>query len=236
MHHQVVPELIAEISGTGTVSAVRLRSRSLDAIKFLPRLNAESKCLSFDWPSLVSVDLNEEAMETVAEEQKIEPGEGDVWEPCVGMVFESEDAARKFYTEYARRAGFAVRVLDRQRSSTDGRTLSLRLGCNKEGFKRPGRRGSDGVENKKRNRGASFREGCNAAILVKRERAEKRGVEMWMVARFVKEHCHPLLASTNGFSTTPVVSFVSMPLISVSSCLLLDFGNCLSAAFILRNS
>jgi uncharacterized protein (DUF1330 family) len=62
--------------------------------------------------------------------------EGDdmVVEPHEGMEFESEDAAKIFYDEYARRIGFVMRVMSCRRSERDGRILARRLGCNKEGY------------------------------------------------------------------------------------------------------
>lgn len=121
----------------------------------------------------------------------------EIQEPYVGMEFDSEEAARKFYVEYARRVGFVVRIMQRRRSGIDGRTLARRLGCNKQGFS-PNNRGSLGPEKKQR---PSAREGCNATILVKLEKSGK-----WVVTRFVKDHNHPLIATANGFSTE--VSFL----------------------------
>ncbi|KAF2284611.1 hypothetical protein GH714_027587 [Hevea brasiliensis] len=43
------------------------------------------------------------------------------------MEFESEDAARKFYIEYARRVGFVVRIMQRRRSGIDGEHLLVDL-------------------------------------------------------------------------------------------------------------
>lgn len=120
-------------------------------------------------------------------------GGGEIIEPYVGMEFDSEDDARKFYVEYARRVGFVVRVMQRRRSGIDGRTLARRLGCNKQGFS-PNQRGAFGPEKKVRH---SAREGCNATILVKMEKSGK-----WVVTRFVKDHNHPLVVTANGFSTT----------------------------------
>ncbi|KAJ6370462.1 hypothetical protein OIU76_028694 [Salix suchowensis] len=62
--------------------------------------------------------------------------EGDdmVVEPHEGMVFDSEDAAKIFYDEYARQIGFVMRVMSCRRSERDGRILARRLGCNKEGY------------------------------------------------------------------------------------------------------
>ncbi|KAF7825897.1 protein FAR1-RELATED SEQUENCE 7-like isoform X1 [Senna tora] len=113
-------------------------------------------------------------------------------EPYVGMEFDSEEAARKFYIEYARRIGFVVRIMQRRRSGIDGRTLARRLGCNKQGFS-PNNKGTIGPEKKPR---PSAREGCKATILVKMEKSGK-----WVVTRFVKDHNHPLIVTANGFST-----------------------------------
>ncbi|KAF4371839.1 hypothetical protein G4B88_016902 [Cannabis sativa] len=119
-------------------------------------------------------------------------GGGPIMQPYVGMEFDSEDDARRFYIEYARRVGFVVRVMQRRRSGIDGRTLARRLGCNKQGFS-PNQRAAIGPEKKPR---PSAREGCNATILVKMEKSGK-----WVVTRFVKDHNHPLVITANGFST-----------------------------------
>ncbi|CAI0426540.1 unnamed protein product [Linum tenue] len=100
------------------------------------------------------------------------------------MEFESEDDARNFYVEYARRVGFFVRVMQRRRSGVDGRTLARRLGCNKQGFS-PNNKGRLVQDKKPR---SSAREGCKATILVKLEKSGK-----WVVTRFEKEHNHPLV-------------------------------------------
>lgn len=140
------------------------------------------------------MDLEKEggAMDSSAEIDVGSSG-GPISEPYVGMEFDSEDDARRFYAEYARRVGFFVRVMQRRRSGIDGRTLARRLGCNKQGFSPNQKAGSLGSEKKPR---PSAREGCNATILVKMEKSGK-----WVVTRFVKEHNHPLVVTTNGFST-----------------------------------
>lgn len=116
---------------------------------------------------------------------------GEPLEPFVGMEFESEDAAKHFYVEYAKRVGFVVRVMQRRRSGIDGRTLARRLGCNKQGFS-PNQKANAGPEKRPR---ATAREGCNATILVKLEKSGK-----WLVSRFVKDHNHPLTSNACGFS------------------------------------
>ncbi|KAM1265498.1 hypothetical protein ACFX2J_035179 [Malus domestica] len=142
----------------------------------------------------MTVDLEKEAEAEVdsAVEMDVGTSGGLVPEPYVGMEFDSEDAARKFYADYARQVGFVVRVMQRRRSGIDGRTLARRLGCNKQGFS-PNQPGKFGPEKKPR---PSAREGCKATILVKMEKSGK-----WVVTRFVKDHNHPLVVTANGFST-----------------------------------
>ncbi|XP_024166118.1 protein FAR1-RELATED SEQUENCE 5 isoform X1 [Rosa chinensis] len=142
------------------------------------------------------MDLDEEEEEVGSVDGSVEVYMGDseggsVIEPYVGMEFESEEDAKKFYTEYARRVGFFVRVMQRRRG-IDGRTLARRLGCNKQGFS-PNHKGNLGREKKPR---VSAREGCNATILVKVDKSGK-----WVVTRFVKDHNHPLIVTANEFST-----------------------------------
>ncbi|KAK9944555.1 hypothetical protein M0R45_010116 [Rubus argutus] len=142
----------------------------------------------------MTVDLEEEGAGAVDGSVEVNMGDsegGPIIEPCVGMEFECEEDAKKFYTEYARRVGFYVRVMQRRRG-IDGRTLARRLGCNKQGFS-PNHKGKLGPEKKAR---ASAREGCNATILVKMEKSGK-----WVVTRFEKDHNHPLVVTANEFNT-----------------------------------
>lgn len=136
-----------------------------------------------------------------------------ILEPHVGMEFDTEDDARNFYVEYARRVGFVVRIMQRRRSGIDGKTLARRLGCNKQGFS-PNHRVAFGPEKKPR---PSAREGCNATILVK---VEKNG--KWVVTRFVKDHNHPLVVTANGFSTA-VSLFLNI--FTPFSCMLASLQN-----------
>lgn len=128
-----------------------------------------------------------------AEENTIQVEGGEVLEPYVGMVFESEGAARSFYNDYARRLGFVVRIMQRRRSEIDGRTLARRLGCNKQGFS-PSTKGKIGPEKKQR---PSAREGCKATILFKVEKSGK-----WVVTRFIKDHNHSLVVTAREYTNT----------------------------------
>lgn len=124
--------------------------------------------------------------------------DGDpIAEPCEGMEFDSEDAAKIFYDEYARRVGFVMRVMSCRRSERDGKILARRLGCNKEGYC-VSIRGKFGPARKPR---ASTREGCKAMIHVKVDRSGK-----WVITKFVKEHNHPLVISPREARQT-MVSF-----------------------------
>ncbi|XP_059654499.1 protein FAR1-RELATED SEQUENCE 7-like isoform X2 [Cornus florida] len=108
-------------------------------------------------------------------------------EPYVGMLFESDEAAKAFYDEYARRVGFLTRIVSSRKSERDGSVISRRLACNKEGYNINSQKTGRSRIRKRE----SKREGCMAMILVKRE---KPGT--WLVTKFVREHNHPLNISS----------------------------------------
>lgn len=134
------------------------------------------------------------------------PFEGDsIVEPHEGMEFESEDAAKIFYDEYARQVGFVMRVMSCRRSERDGRILARRLGCNKEGYC-VSIRGKLGPVRKPR---ASTREGCKAMIHIKFEKESGK----WVITRFVKDHNHPLVVAPREARQTMVSCLLCLPLI-----------------------
>ncbi|XXG56079.1 hypothetical protein AAC387_Pa03g3588 [Persea americana] len=98
-------------------------------------------------------------------------------EPCIGMEFDSEDAVKAFYYDYAMRVGFSVRSNLRRRSMRDGSTIALEFVCSKEGFRRE----------KHPSKRAETRNGCKAMIKVRKAESGK-----WAVTRFLKEHNHEL--------------------------------------------
>ncbi|KAK4361574.1 hypothetical protein RND71_020526 [Anisodus tanguticus] len=104
-------------------------------------------------------------------------------EPHEGMTFESEEAARTYYDEYAGTAGFITRVMSSRKSERDGSIISRGLGC--RGIPDNQRPGSFASQKRDRRRDA-----CTAMILVKRE---KPG--MWVVRKLVRDHNHPLVMS-----------------------------------------
>lgn len=106
-------------------------------------------------------------------------------EPCEGMQFESEEAARTFYDNYATRLGFITRVLSSRKSERDGTVISRGLGC----------RGDS--ENHKSESLMIRKKGCTAMILVKREKPGN-----WVVRKFVRDHNHPLRVSVSRRRST----------------------------------
>lgn len=135
------------------------------------------------------------AVETSSRQEMIAYQEEAILEPYQGMEFESEDAAKIFYDDYARRLGFVMRVMSCRRSERDGRILARRLGCNKEGHC-VSIRGKFGPNRKPR---ASTREGCKAMIHVKYDKSGK-----WVITKFVKEHNHSLVVSPREARQTMV--------------------------------
>lgn len=131
-------------------------------------------------------------MNSSTERQSGASEEISVQEPYVGMEFDSEDAAKEFYDEYARRLGFVMRIDQCRRSEVDKRILSRRLSCNKQGYYVK-MKDEYGPVRKPR---CSTREGCKAMMLVKVNKSGK-----WVVTRFVKDHTHPLVASSRPFRT-----------------------------------
>lgn len=118
-----------------------------------------------------------------------------VVEPFIGMEFESEEAAKSLYDSYATSTGFVMRVDAFRKSMRDGTVVWRRLVCNKEGFRRSRPRRSESRKPR-----AITREGCKALIVVKKDKSGK-----WIVAKFVKEHNHPLLSSlTNGRQSSQI--------------------------------
>eukprot|EP00258_Populus_trichocarpa_P019488 XP_006384743.1 protein FAR1-RELATED SEQUENCE 3 [Populus trichocarpa] len=96
-----------------------------------------------------------------------EDGAAELHEPCVGMEFDSENAAKTFYDEYARRLGFSTNVAHFTRPKTDGAMAAREFVCGREGLKR---------------RSAYS---CHAML-----RIELKSPGKWVVTHFVKEHNH----------------------------------------------
>ncbi|KAM1007103.1 hypothetical protein PS2_003718 [Malus domestica] len=125
-----------------------------------------------------------------APETSIERDLNAVGEPYVGMEFESEDAAKEFYEDYARRVGFIMRIGQCRRSHVEKRILSRKLSCNKQGGR--SLKGRDQVRSVRRPQPTTG-EGCKAMMLVKLKKSGK-----WVITRVVKDHTHPLIVSSGN--------------------------------------
>nr|KYP72796.1 Protein FAR1-RELATED SEQUENCE 7 [Cajanus cajan] len=101
-------------------------------------------------------------------------------EPYLGLEFDAADDALKFYTSYANRMGFKVRIGQLYRSRTDGSVSSRRFVCSKEGHQ------------------LSSRTGCPAFI-----RVQINGSGKWVIDHFHKDHNHNL--DISGENCTPTV-------------------------------
>ncbi|KAI5327076.1 hypothetical protein L3X38_026472 [Prunus dulcis] len=97
--------------------------------------------------------------------------EDGISEPYVGMEFNSEEAAKTFYDEYARRLGFSSKVGQSSRSKPDGTTIAREFVCGREGLKR------------------RHADSCDAML-----RIELKGQDKWVSTKFVKEHSHALVS------------------------------------------
>ncbi|CAL0334635.1 unnamed protein product [Lupinus luteus] len=116
-------------------------------------------------------------------------------EPYIGLEFDSSDDALKFYTSYASRTGFKVRIGQLYRSRTDGSVSSRRFVCSKEGFQ------------------LSSRTGCSAFIRVQINASGK-----WVVDHFHKDHNHNLdiegencIPTSQQRGATAINSFAVVP-------------------------
>ncbi|CAA7403947.1 unnamed protein product [Spirodela intermedia] len=110
-------------------------------------------------------------------------GGGGVAEPFLGMEFESDEAAKNLYNEYARRLGFPFRVGRSRRSKGVQEVLIMkRFVCSKEGVYRKKASG-EGVRKRER---ISMREGCKAFMEVIRDK------DRWVVSKLETAHTHVL--------------------------------------------
>lgn len=121
----------------------------------------------------------------------------------VGMVFNSEKAAKVFYDAYATHMGFITRVEALSQSICDGGMTFRRLVCDTEGLHKCSPKQSGNRKGR-----AITREGCKAMIVIRKEKTRK-----WVVTEVFKEHNHrlviaPVNASRSAqLSQTPVIVF-----------------------------
>lgn len=114
---------------------------------------------------------NESAEANNAENSSAHGDDDGIMDPYVGMEFHTEDAAKTFYDEYARRVGFSSKVCHFSRPRPDEPIVFREFVCGREGLKR--RHG----------------ESCDAML-----RIELKGQNKWVVTKFVKDHSHPMVS------------------------------------------
>ncbi|XP_048571697.1 uncharacterized protein LOC125552248 isoform X2 [Triticum urartu] len=127
--------------------------------------------------------------------------EDSVEEPAEGMEFDSEEAAKLFYINYARLNGFRARISRYCRSRRDNSIISRQIVCSKEGFREVRAKKEITDEGKTKRPRMITRVGCKAMIVVKKMNSGK-----WMVSKFEKEHNHSLLSSKQAPSTSNITS------------------------------
>ncbi|CAN0923251.1 Protein FAR1-RELATED SEQUENCE 3 [Linum grandiflorum] len=103
-------------------------------------------------------------------EEPAKKQDNGIAEPQVGMEFDTVDAAKSFYEEYAKRVGFSTQVGHSSRSKTSGPLLAREFVC------------GTGKGAWKRNVAT-----CNAMINVSLNSAKK-----WVIVKFVKDHTHSI--------------------------------------------
>ncbi|XP_006656204.1 protein FAR1-RELATED SEQUENCE 5-like [Oryza brachyantha] len=115
-------------------------------------------------------------------------GLGNNDEPCLGMEFESDGAAREFYNAYALCLGFGIRVARSRSERRKGIEVLImkRFVCLKEGHHK--KKDAESNDKKKRKR-LSIRDGCPAMMEVVR-----RGPDKWVITKLVLEHTHVILS------------------------------------------
>ncbi|KAH7690553.1 FHY3/FAR1 family protein [Dioscorea alata] len=126
----------------------------------------------------------EEMIENSVSREYFVPDREPILEPYEGMEFESEEAARTFYTAYAAQTGFKARVSSFIRSKRDKTIISRQLVCSREGF----RSTKDACDESRTKRPRMItRVGCRAMIMVKKQSSGK-----WVVSKCEKVHNHVL--------------------------------------------
>ncbi|KAM0932630.1 putative transcription factor FAR family [Dioscorea sansibarensis] len=110
--------------------------------------------------------------------------------PYVGQTFRTDDEAQEYYTNFARKNGFAIR---RERSKGNPShplgVYKRELVCHRAGVSLPRKT----PEVKRQRNKKSTRCKCEAQMIIKKNIS--KGVARWVVIHFSNEHNHPLLDS-----------------------------------------
>lgn len=149
-----------------------------------PVENINASSLSISTPPLLSTCISSGMPEPLALKSFVQAGvEESKLEPFLGMEFESDESAKTFYNEYARRLGFPFRVGRSRRSKGAEEVLIMkRFVCSKEGIYRK----KPSIEATRKRERISMREGCKAMMEVIRDG------DRWVVSKLDKAHNHHL--------------------------------------------
>ncbi|TVU19215.1 hypothetical protein EJB05_35353, partial [Eragrostis curvula] len=113
-------------------------------------------------------------------------------DPCVGMTFDTCEAAKSFYNNYARYKGFSVRIDNSNKTKWAGGKSRVKYVCHKAGVNKKNKPATDGPitekkVTKKRKRDHIERTKCPALMAVKFTGS------YWVVDTFRAEHNHDLV-------------------------------------------
>ncbi|MED6128226.1 hypothetical protein PIB30_095547, partial [Stylosanthes scabra] len=103
----------------------------------------------------------------------------DKYVPKVGMLFESLEAARIFYRDYAKRAGFSTKIRNTNKSKKSNEILNQLLSCNREGKRR-----SELAVSEKTN--PIFAPNCPARVYVHHLKI----IRLWEISKVVLGHSY----------------------------------------------
>ncbi|KAL5703030.1 hypothetical protein ACHQM5_028174 [Ranunculus cassubicifolius] len=153
--------------------------------KDLPTHRAEERQMTnfFGEQNCSPLETEDEEKVAMLEEKELIVHDGNE-DPHVGMEFQSEQAALEYYDAYAKRVGFIIRVGNCHRSGRDNSIISRRFLCNKEGHRISNNKTKRNENRKPRE---TTRLGCNAMIMVRREKNGR-----WVISKLEKDHCHSL--------------------------------------------
>lgn len=131
-----------------------------------------------DQPTVGSHSMNNETTISLSNEA--------VFTPYVGQIFQSDDEAFEYYSNFARKNGFSIR----KARSTESQNLGIYrrdFVCYRSGFNQPRKKAN--VEHPRDRK--SVRCGCDAKMYLTKEVVD--GQAQWYVSQFSNVHNHELL-------------------------------------------
>ncbi|XP_057950573.1 protein FAR1-RELATED SEQUENCE 5-like isoform X3 [Malania oleifera] len=141
-------------------------------------LNLEQESRS---PKVASVDAMQSSFSS-----KDEAGIDGVLK--IGMDFESDEHAYRFYNKYAGLIGFSVRKDWVNRSKVHGQVVSRKFTCSKEGYRRKDKRDVNVKKHRK-----ETRTGCLAHMIITRQPDSK-----YRITHFEAKHNHEFMKPSNA--------------------------------------